>query len=544
MATTRVGTAVRQLEMLYSVGAFGALSDEQLLDRFKAESGEASELAFAVLVERHGPMVLRVCRAALGDEHEAQDAFQAAFLVLARRGGLLHVGESLGPWLYEVARRVAASARATAMRRRERERHAAELRPLAQTVTYRDLDLERVLHDEIGRLPQRYRTPVVLCLVEGFTHEQAARHVGWPVGTVKSRLAGARERLRSRLIRRGLAPAVTLAATIENLSSARAAIPASLVEATARVAYRQASGHAASCAITASVAALAAGAQRSGFVIIACLVMAAMVALGAVGLPSGGKGQSPVSGVRLTFVDLQWIANHKRADALGPLGGNNLAALPEGPQKLGGTWFKIGERVIRVRGQKSAEPAGPLPNLPRALRLLQEAADRDPEPIRPVPNLTRAQSRVPVDDKMASVPPEAVRSIKIDGRFDSLHILHSTMFGNGFGVDGGTEIGTYIVHYADRTKERVPINYGEDVRDWWRSSDPALPSRGKLAWSGKNPALSDDDEIRLFTSEWKNPRPDAKVVAIDFESRNTVCAPFLVALTLERLLRERNDDTR
>jgi hypothetical protein len=141
-------------------------------------------------------------------------------------------------------------------------------------------------------------------------------------------------------------------------------------------------------------------------------------------------------------------------------------------------------------------------------------------------------------------PPEAVRSIKIDARFDSLHILHSTMFGNGFGVDDGTEIGTYIVHYADRSTERIPIIYGEDVRDWWRSSDPALPARGKLTWSGKNAALNDDDEIRLFASEWKNPHPEAKVVALDFESRNTVCAPFLVALTLERTVRERIEDRR
>jgi RNA polymerase sigma factor (sigma-70 family) len=520
MATTRVGAAVRQLEMVYSVGAFGALSDGQLLDRFAAERGEAGELAFAVLVERHGPMVLRVCRALLGDEDETQDAFQAAFLVLARRCSSLHVGESLGPWLCEVARRVAASARAAKNRRRQCERRAAELMPLAQTALHRDVDLERLLHDEIGRLPDRYRMPVVLCLLDGFTHAQAASHLGWPVGTVKSRLAGGRERLRSRLIRRGLAPAATLAATIESLSSARAAIPASLVEATARAACQRIINRAATGAVPASVAALVAGARRSGFVIMALLMMAATVPLLAVGLSSGGKGQRPVSGVRLTFVDFQWIANHKRADALGTLGGNNLAAVPDGPQKLGGTWFKIGERVIRVRGQETAEPT------------------------RPLPNLTFAQSLMGVEGRMAPVPPEAVGSIAINARFDSLHILHSTMFGNGFGVNDGTEIGTYIVRYADRSTQRIPIIYGEDVRDWWRSSDPALPSRGKLAWSGKNPALSVDDEIRLFASEWKNPRPEAKVVAIDFESRNTVCAPFLVALTLERTTRDRSDETR
>jgi hypothetical protein len=130
----------------------------------------------------------------------------------------------------------------------------------------------------------------------------------------------------------------------------------------------------------------------------------------------------------------------------------------------------------------------------------------------------------------------AVRAIPIGSRFNTLHMLHSTMFGNAFGADDGTEIGAYIVHYLDETEERIPIIYGKDVRDWWRSSDSAEPSRARLAWGGKNAAAGEDDQIRLFASEWKNPRPGKRVAAIDFESRNTVCAPFLVALTLERTL--------
>ncbi len=143
---------------------------------------------------------------------------------------------------------------------------------------------------------------------------------------------------------------------------------------------------------------------------------------------------------------------------------------------LDGTWFRIDERLIRLRGQRSPEP------------------------------------------------PEAVRGIAIGARFDTLHILHSTMFGNAFGADDGTEIGVYVVHYADRTEERIPIIYGEDVRDWWRSGDPANPSRGKLAWAGRNEAAGEEDEIRLFASRWKNPHPEKRVLAIDFESKNTPCA--------------------
>jgi hypothetical protein len=108
------------------------------------------------------------------------------------------------------------------------------------------------------------------------------------------------------------------------------------------------------------------------------------------------------------------------------------------------------------------------------------------------------------------------------------------MFGNAFGAEDGTEIGTYLVHYADGTDERIPIIYGKDVRDWWRSSDPAETSRARLAWGGKNASVAETDQIRLFSSEWMNPHPDVKVMSIDFETKNTACSPFLVALTLER----------
>jgi len=457
------------------------------------ERGEAGELAFTVLVERHGPMVLRVCRALLRDEHEAEDAFQATFLVLARRCSSLRVGESLGPWLYGVARRVASCARTAAARRRRHERKAAEFAPPRQAGDERDVDLERSLHEEIGRLPERYRVPVVLCLLEGHTHEQAARDLGWPVGTVKSRLANGRERLRYRLIRRGLAPGAALSGAMLAARSSRAAIPASLVEATTQAVIRFATGHAAAGAVPASVASLAAGVQRSRLMIKAFLVTATVLTLGAIGFSPVATKSRPVSGVKFTFVDLQPKGNHKLSDSLGPLEGNNLAGVPHGPQKLEGTWFKIGERLVRVRGQRSPEP------------------------------------------------PEVVRAIAIDARFDTLHILHSTMFGNAFGADDGTEIGAYVVRYADGTEVRIPIIYGEDVRDWWRSSDPAKPSRGKLAWAGTNAAAGEGDEIRLFSSEWKNPHPDKRVVAIDFETKNTVCAPFLVALTLERVLYHRDD---
>ncbi len=491
MPAGRGNAAKRQLQTLFSVGACGALTDGQLLDRFATGRGEAGELAFAVLVERHGPMVLRVCRAVLRDEHEAQDAFQATFLVLARRSCSLRVGDSLGPWVYGVALRVASTARAAAIRRRRLERKAAEFAPSRAALDGRDLELERSLHDEIGRLPERCRVPVVLCLLEGLTHEQAALYLGWPVGTVKSRLANGRERLRSRLIRRGLAPGAALAGLTLAARSTRAAIPASLAEATTRAAVRFATSR---TGVSAAVASLASDVHRRTIMIKTCMVMVAALALGAIGFSQDATNSRPVTGVKFSFVDLQPRGNHKLSDPLGPLEGNNLAGVPQGPQKLAGTWFKIGERLIRVRGQRSPEP------------------------------------------------PEAVRAIAIGARFDTLHILHSTMFGNAFGADDGTEIGTYRVRYADGTDERISIIYGEDVRDWWRSSDLATASRGTLAWAGTNAAAGENDQIRLFSSQWKNPHPDKRVLAIDLETKNTACSPFLLALTLERAIHPRDVD--
>jgi RNA polymerase sigma factor (sigma-70 family) len=492
MALGRDGAAARRLQAVFRVGAYGALTDGQLLERFAAGHGEAAELAFSALVERHGPMVLRVCRAALRDEHAARDAFQETFLVLVRRTGSVRVGDSLGPWLYGVARRVASRARAAAARRRRHERAAAESAPPRPAGAGGDGDLERSLHEEIGRLPARCRAPVVLCLLEGLTHEQAAQHLNWPVGTVKSRLAHGRERLRGRLLRRGLAPGAALSGSVLAARPARAAVPVVLAEATARAAVRLAAGRAAAGAVPAAAATLAGRVRGGRTMFKASLMTAAVLALGALGLTGPPAGR-PVAGVEYTFVDLQPKGNQRLVDDLGDLVGNNLAGVPQGDQRLGCVPFLIGERLIRVRGTNS-------------------------------PN-----------------PPAAVEGIAVGARFDRLHILHSTMFGKGFGVDDGTAIGTYVVRYADRTEERVPIVYGADLRDWWRDSDDAEPSRGKVAWAGRNRAAGEESEIRLFCSEWKNPHPDKRVAAIDFETRDTACAPFLVALTLERAV-YRGDD--
>jgi RNA polymerase sigma factor (sigma-70 family) len=235
MTTRRVEDFAPQLRSLLALGSLQNLTDGQLLGRFEGGDAEASGLAFEALVERHGSMVLRVCRGVLRDPHDAQDAFQATFLVLVRRAGSIRDRDSLASWLHGVALRVAAHARAGEARRRRLERSAVE-RVGSPSVDGAADDLGPKLHEEVGRLPDRYRAAVVLCYLEGHTCEEAARVLRWPVGTVKSRLSRARERLRARLTRLGLAPAFALAMPAD--PPRVAPLPHRLVKATAELAGR------------------------------------------------------------------------------------------------------------------------------------------------------------------------------------------------------------------------------------------------------------------------------------------------------------------
>jgi RNA polymerase sigma factor (sigma-70 family) len=233
------GQVVRQLRTLFQTGVVGALTDGQLLERFATTRGEAAERAFAVLLERHGPMVLGVCRGVLTDAHAADDAFQATFLVLVKKARGLWVRESLGPWLHQVAYRTASCARSAAVRQRRHEQRAAATRAAGWEARPEPADeLGRVLHEEIERLPERYQAPLVLCDLEGRTHEQAARHLGWPVGTVKSRLARGRKRLRDRIRRRGFDPGAGLVAAVPPTGHADAVRLLALTDSTAKTAVQ------------------------------------------------------------------------------------------------------------------------------------------------------------------------------------------------------------------------------------------------------------------------------------------------------------------
>jgi RNA polymerase sigma factor (sigma-70 family) len=210
----------------------GGLTDAQLLERFLARR---EEIAFEELVRRHGPMVLGVCRRVLGRSHDAEDAFQAAFLVLVRRAASIVPRARVGPWLYGVARRTALKARASAARRLRAEQRAARDRPHTTPSADMESDLRPLLDEELGRLPEKYRDSLVLCLLEGKSRKEAAGLLGWSEGTLSGRLARAKELLGERLRRRGVSLAgVTLLAALE-VNAAAAEVPASLAEATVKV---------------------------------------------------------------------------------------------------------------------------------------------------------------------------------------------------------------------------------------------------------------------------------------------------------------------
>ena len=182
----------------------GQVSDDRLLTRFLADRDETS---FEALVIRHGPRVLGVCRQVLGDTQDAEDAFQATFLVLLRRADAIRKRDSLGHWLHGVAHRIAVRARARGARRRTRELEVVveELSAVHPGDQLEGADLRPLIREEVDRLPEKYRDPVVLCYLEGLTNEEAARRLRCPPGTLKGRLTRAREILRDRLDRRGLA---------------------------------------------------------------------------------------------------------------------------------------------------------------------------------------------------------------------------------------------------------------------------------------------------------------------------------------------------
>lgn len=342
--------AVRQLMKLAGVSPGGRATDRELIERFVHDRSEG---AFADLMARHGPMVLAVCKRHLRDPHAAEDAFQAVFIVLARRAGAVKWRASIGGWLFEVATRVAKKAAGQAARRAAREGGRADAAPEPEAPPApapADLTaLQAALDEELRALPEKFRAPVVLCHLEGLSQEEVARHLGISDGQLRGRLYRAKERLRERLLRRGFTlTAVLLALTMGGKAQA---VPAVLAAGTLRLAS------AAPDAIPTAVHLLAQGVIRDMGTSFKAL--AAMTVLSVIGVAAAGFA------VRSALADAPHLARPDAAAAArpdAPPPGAPLPPLPKLPaQQVRADEKKPEEKVERmgcwIKGVEAAKLA-------------------------------------------------------------------------------------------------------------------------------------------------------------------------------------------
>jgi RNA polymerase sigma factor (sigma-70 family) len=328
------------LNILFGPGAVGRLTDKELLARFVShDDPDASEAAFATLLSRHGPMVLGVCRRMVRDEHLAADAYQAVFLILARKARSVRVDDSLGRWLYGVSVRVARRARALIGRERDKLKGLEGLERAVTSSPHetceRD-DLRAVVDEEIERLPSRYRVPVVLCYLQGMTGEEAARRLKCPVGTLESRLHRARERLRTSLRRRGLAPTAGAMASLATMT-ARADVPRELSTRATDAVARLAGGRSLAGAVSAASATLITQFMRSTLMTKGCW---SGLVLMTIGLSVAGAGVFAGAG------------DEKQK---GPAAG--LSPAPHVERKPEPTVQPLAERFRQIRAEYDAQQA-------------------------------------------------------------------------------------------------------------------------------------------------------------------------------------------
>jgi RNA polymerase sigma factor (sigma-70 family) len=300
MPQRQLDSFIRCLRRWAGTGTAMALTDAQLLERFV---GQREEAAFEELVRSHGPMVFTLCRQLLHNTHDAEDAFQATFLVLVRKAGSISKRESVGSWLYGVAYRIASRERGR-QRRLFRQREDFSSMP-SRGFGASDESVESclIINEELSRLPEKYRSPLVLHYLEGKTKDETAQQLGWPEGTVSGRLARGREMLRSRLVKRGFTASVALIASTFSANEVGAAVPPSLLVTTLQNASLATKGGIAGGAvISPKVVALARGVQRTmllsqmkmaaASLVVACVAIAG-TAWTVASLPIGQADEKP-----------------------------------------------------------------------------------------------------------------------------------------------------------------------------------------------------------------------------------------------------------
>ncbi|HTU88775.1 MAG TPA: sigma-70 family RNA polymerase sigma factor [Gemmataceae bacterium] len=283
MASESLTCVLRYIHQLAETPDERQRSDAELLDRFLAERDET---AFRHLVHRHSHMVLSVCRQVLRQREDAEDAFQAVFLILARNAASIRQKTSLASWLHGVAYRTSLKARAEMSKRRQHEKQAAKARAVQPERDWALQELQAVLAEEVARLAEKNRAPFVLCCLEGMSRSEAAQQLGWKEGTVSGRLAEARKRLQARLERRGFTLAAALCASAVGAGT-EAAAPPLLLRTTIEAALRIAAGQATKGVVSAPVAALVEGATRALFLSKVKLMGLVLAAAGLVAAAAG-----------------------------------------------------------------------------------------------------------------------------------------------------------------------------------------------------------------------------------------------------------------
>ncbi len=353
MATTPSSPVLHQLRRVVLLRDGAGLTDGQLLESF---IGTKDESAFEALMRRHGPMVLGVCRRFLHNHHDAEDAFQATFLVLARKADAIVPRELVANWLYGVAYRTALKARTLSARQSMRERQVAEM-PEPEAVEPDTLWREMVplLDRELSRLPDKYRLPVILCDLEGKSGKEAARQLGCPEGTVGSRLSRGRSLLRKRLARRGLVVAgASLAAVLSQ--KAAAAIPPSLGISTVQAATLVAAGETAAGVISAKVAALTEGVVKAMFSSYLNKTTAGLILAAILGVTGSGLFHWTTAGARApqpapkTAPQVSW---QERATLRGHTGAVSAVAISADGKLLASASF---DKSVRVWDTATGRP--------------------------------------------------------------------------------------------------------------------------------------------------------------------------------------------
>jgi RNA polymerase sigma factor (sigma-70 family) len=542
---TRPRTALDYLRRALSASAEGDGADGSLLARFL---GARDEDAFAALVQRHGGMVWGVCRRLLRDHHDAEDCFQAVFLVLARKAGSVRKRASLASWLYGVALRAAREANRVRTRRRSRER-PIETTPGPCVAPPDPQDWRPVLDQALAALPEQYREAVVLCCLEEQTRRQAARRLGIPEGTLSWRLACAKKMLARQLARRGVAPAGAAVAVLA-AGAAAAPVPPALVRPTAGAALLALAGQLPAAA--APAAALTKGVLNPMFVtklkVVAGLLAAAtVIGVGGLGFcPGGTVAEAPTAPPIVrgrAAPDNQDIARLIRqlgsnafkereaaTNALKKVGKPALKALREAARGNADAEVRIrAAALIGAIGDSLFRSIDLGPHINQRLKGRFHKY-REGNDLAALPTGKQRFAGIPFTVaggvvQVGGEKPAKAAGIKVGAKVVRLHFLHACGFSGS--IRRGTPIGKYVVHYEDKRAEEIAIVYGRDVVDWWVQPGVADPTGSKVAWEGQNQFSA----IKLFLTTWENPNPEKRIVTLDYVA--TGGNPFCVAISAE-----------